>query len=358
LCFDYCKFTKNTVVVSETPLIECIPNFSEGRNKECINSIVRAMDAIPNAAILHVDRGFDANRTVVTVAGSPGSVFKAVEVGIKKAAKLIDMRHQVGEHPRLGAVDVCPFVALKGISKSDLIHRVDVFAQKLAHETGLSIYLYADSAQHAHRSSLAAIRKGEYEGLRDKMGKPQGRPDLGSHTFNPNFGAMVMGVRDTMIAYNVHLDTEDVTIAKQIAGDLRTSGRYIRHGAERVHKAGRFPSLKAMGWWMPSYGWAQVSMNVMNYQTSPLHEVYEATKKRAEHYGVAVQGSELIGLAPLSALFAAGTYYAARRGLIGQRAEQEWIPYAVEGLGLDRLEPIHLPDRIIENCWEKRRSSF
>lgn len=334
--------------VSRSPIIECIPNFSEGRNSKVIQSIVEAMKAVSGAQVLHVDSGLDANRTVITLAGSPEAVFSSAEAGIRQAAKKIDMRKQKGEHPRLGAVDVCPFAALQGISKADLVEEVDSFAERIAHELHLPIYLYAHSARKPDRFALSAIRKGQYEGLESKMSHPDGVPDLGPVIFNPGFGAMAMGVRDLMIAYNVHLTTKEVSIARKIAADLRGSGRWIDHDGKRVRKAGRFDSLKAIGWWMSSYGWAQVSMNVMDYEESPLQEVYEAVSERASVYGTSIQGSEIIGMAPKAALRAAGHFYAARAGETGELTEGKWMLHAVRGLGLDRLGPIDLRGRIIE----------
>jgi len=334
--------------VSPIPIIECIPNFSEGRNSKVIQSIVEAMGSVSDARVLHVDIGYDANRTVITVAGSPQAVFASVEAGIRMAVKKIDMRDQIGEHPRIGAVDVCPFVALSGISKGDLRAAVEKFAERIAHELGLPIYLYAQSAHHPGRFSLFDIRKGQYEGLKKKMNEEEGIPDYGPSSFNPVFGAMAMGVRDLMIAYNVHLKTSDLPIARKIAADLRGSGRWMVRNGKRVQQAGRFSSLKAIGWWMASYGWAQVSMNVMDFRESPLHEVYEAVSERARAYGIAAQGSELIGLAPEEALKAAGNFYARRAGESGELDEDQWMSYAVRGLGLDRLGSIDLRDRIIE----------
>ncbi len=348
MCFGYRKFTKNTTSVSPPPIIECIPNFSEGRNSRVIQSIVEAMESVPAARILHVDIGYDANRTVITVAGPPQAVFASAEAGIRMAVDKIDMRDHIGEHPRIGAVDVCPFVVLRGISKSDLREAVDTFAERIARELGLPIYLYAQSARNPGRFSLAAIRKGQYEGLKKKMVQAVWIPDYGPKSFHPGFGAMAVGVRDLMIAYNVHLKTTDVTIARRIAADLRGSGRWVLRKGKRVQQAGRFSALKAIGWWMASYGWAQVSMNVMDFREAPLHEVYEAVSERARAYGISVQGSELIGLAPEEALRAAGHFYAKRAGESAELSEDQWMSYAVRGLGLDRLGPMDLKDRIIE----------
>jgi len=354
LCFGYCKFTKNTVPVSIKPFIECIPNFSEGRNEKVIDSIVQAMDSIKNAGVLHVDIGYDANRTVITVGGTPEAVFHSAGAGIREAIKHIDMGQQQGEHPRLGAVDVCPFVALQGIRPSELVRAVDEFADQLAADCNIPIYMYGDSARKPDRSALSAIRKGEYEGLPDKLKRTDGLPDLGPHGFNRRFGALTMGVRDLMIAYNIHLDTEDVSIAKSIAADLRESGRMVQMDGGKKRKPGRFSKLKAIGWSMASYGWSQVSMNVMDYEAAPLHEIYELTRKRAEFYGVSVQGSELIGMAPLKAMQQTGRFYAEKAGAYGELEDEKWMSFAVQGLGLDRLGPIRLEDRIIEYVAEKK----
>lgn len=340
--------------MADTPFIECIPNFSEGRNEKIVDAIVQAMDNFSQAAVLHVDRGYDANRTVVTVAGTPQAVFESARAGIRTAYDLINMRKQTGVHPRLGAVDVCPFVALRNISTSALIKSVDQFAERLASELDLPIYLYGKNARTPGRIALSAIRQGEYEGLRDKLVLSEGRPDLGPGNFNARFGAMTLGVRDLMIAYNIHLDTQNISIAKRIAGDLRESGRLLSKDGIKSRKPGRFRGLKAIGWDMPSYGWAQVSMNVMDYQLAPVHEIYEAAKERAAYYGVSVQGSELIGMAPLAAMRSAGLYYARQHSASGAIEEKEWMSSAIQGLGLDRLGPISLSGRIIEYMAAKK----
>jgi len=339
--------------VSRTPIIECVPNFSEGRNKKAIQAIAGAMDAVPGAQLLHLDSGYDANRTVITVAGPPQAVFASAEAGIIAAMQLIDMRRQQGVHPRLGAVDVCPFISLQHISKTDLLPLVEDFASQLAEKRGIPIYLYAHSARRPARVALSAIRKGEFEGLKEKMKHPDGLPDLGPLQPHSSFGAMVMGVRDLMIAYNIHLTTKDVAIARRIAGDLRGSGRILVADGNKHRKPGRFPSLKAIGWSMASYGWAQVSMNIMNYKESPLHEVYEAAKERAAVYGVSVQGSELIGLAPKEALWEAGKYYARKSGEKGPLEEEQCMAHAVRGLGLDRLGSFSHSERLLESLLAK-----
>lgn len=328
------------------PIIECVPNFSEGRNPEKIRDIVKVMQSIDGAQVLHVDMGYDANRTVVTIAGSPEAVFSSAEAGIAAASEKIDMQTQQGEHPRMGAVDVCPFIPLRDISAGELIPEVDKFAARIAK---LPIYLYAKSARMESRKSLSSIRRGQYEGLQKKLRKPEYAPDFGPKEFQPTFGAMAMGVREVMIAYNIHLKTKNVKIARHIARELRESGGMRLEKGRKVHYPGEFQDLKAIGWSMPSYGWAQVSMNVMDYKKSPLHEVYEAAKRKAKRHGTAVQGSELIGLAPRESVRAAGVYYAQRDGLSSPISESQWLKYATIGLGLDRLHSLDLSDRIIEN---------
>ncbi|NBB89102.1 MAG: glutamate formimidoyltransferase [Bacteroidetes bacterium] len=335
------------------PIIECVPNFSEGRNPDTIRDIVKVMQSIEGAQVLHVDMGYDANRTVVTIAGSPEAVFSAAEAGIATASEKIDMKTQRGEHPRMGAVDVCPFVPLRDISAEELILQVDKFAARVAKKHNLPIYLYAHSARMKTRESLSAIRKGQYEGLREKLRLPGSAPDFGPKEFQPSFGAMAMGVREVMIAYNIHLKTKNVKVARHIARELRESGGMRFEKGRKVHLPGEFRDLKAIGWSMPSYGWAQVSMNVMDYKKSPLHEVYEAAKQKAKRHGTAVQGSELIGLAPRESVRAAGMYYAQRDGLSSPISESQWLKYATEGLGLDRLYPLDLSTRIIEDLLDQ-----
>jgi glutamate formiminotransferase/formiminotetrahydrofolate cyclodeaminase len=203
------------------------------------------------------------------------------------------------------------------------------------------------------RESLSAIRKEEYEGLKEKLRSPSSAPDLGPKEFQPSFGAMAMGVREVMIAYNIHLRTKEVSTARRIARDLRESGGTRLEKGRKEHHPGQFQGLKAIGWSMPSYGWAQVSMNVMDYKKSPLHKIYEAAKGKAERYGTAVQGSELIGLAPRECMRAVGTYYAYRDGLSSPISESQWLKYATEGLGLGRLYPLDLSTRIIEDLLDQ-----
>jgi len=332
------------------PLIECVPNFSEGRDLEKIDLILSAISRVKGVEILQVDRGYDAHRTVVTFAGPPQLVFQAAREGMRAAVKSIDMRSHRGVHPRIGAIDVCPFVPLRGMSKEELVPLVRKFSRQIAEELKLPIYLYAAAALLPERRNLSAIRRGQYEGLAMKMKETSGHPDFGPSAFQAHSGSTAVGVRDILIAYNVHLTTSDVLIAREIAAAVRGSGRIVRDANEKPSRIpGKFKSLQAIGWEMKKYGWAQVSTNITDRFESPMHEVYEAVRKEAQRRGVDVQGSELIGLAPLDVFSSAAQYYSGgqpnREGVLFEDAV---IRKTVDSLGLDHLAPFESRERVLE----------
>lgn len=328
-------------------IIECIPNFSEGRNPAVVDEIVTAIKSSPGVKVLHVDSGHSANRTVVTFAGNPESVIEGAFRGIRKASQLIDMQAQTGTHPRMGVTDVCPFVPVSGISFEELVPMVDKLAGRVGEELNIPVYLYEKSARHPIRKNLATIRSGEYEGFREKINLPDWKPDFGPQAFNPRSGQTVMGVRDFLIAYNVNLNTTDLDVANEIARDVRESGRIIVREGKKIRQPGTCKAVKAIGWFMAEYGCAQVSTNLTDIHLTPVHKAFEAIREAARQRGVAVTGSELIGLIPKQCLVEAGEYYG--NGELGEKAQ---VQLAVERLGLDDLSPFDPQQRVLEYLLE------
>lgn len=312
-------------------LMEAVPNVSEGRRPDVILAIARRVRAIPGAALLHIDSNADANRTVFTIAGEPQAVRQAAFALLQATAEHIDMRTQHGAHPRLGATDVCPFVPVSGMTLKETAEEAEKLAQEAAEKLDLPIYLYEANAQTPERKNLAFIRRGEYESLPQKLTELP--PDIGPRVFSPNTaktGATVIGARNFLIAFNVSLNTKNVTAAKEIAAALR-------------EKNGGLPTVKAIGWLMPGYDCAQVSFNLTDYKKTGLAAVWEAVKQQAEKRGLAVTGSELIGLAPEEALLQAGRFYASEI-----QSPEEWMAVAVQRLGLNKIRPFNLRERILE----------
>ena len=330
-------------------IIECIPNFSDGKNTNTLAAIAAAIKNISGVKLLHVDCGEAANRTVFTFAGEPQVVVEAAFQAIKVAGELIDMRTQKGEHPRIGSTDVCPLVPIANITMEEVKEYAKKLGARVANELNIPVYLYEHSANFPERKNLASIRSGEYEGLVQKMKLPEWQPDFGEQ-FNANTGATVLGARDFLIAYNANLDTDSVRIANQIARAIRESGKLIKkENGEKIRIPGECKSLKAIGWYIEEYGKAQVSMNLTNFKVTGIHEAYEACKNAAMKYGVRVTGSELIGLIPLKAILAAGHFYANRKGQSpAQLKEKELLQIAVEALGLAELSPFNFEERVIE----------
>lgn len=270
-------------------MVECIPNFSEGRNPEIIQAIADAIKSVANVWLLHVDPGYDANRTVYTFVGEINAIFEAAYQAIQVAAEKIDMSVHHGEHPRMGACDVCPFVPLGDTDLNEVIERTHLLGKRLG-EQGIPVYMYEHSAKIGKRKNLAYLRKGEYEALPQKMKQEEWRPDYGPFQVNEKFGAMVLGARPFLIAYNVNLETKDVSIAKYIAKKIRESGN--------GQSQGRLKGVKAIGWWMDAYQCAQVSTNIVDIDQSDVKTVFDAVREEAALYGVEVKSSELIGLIP------------------------------------------------------------
>ncbi len=314
-------------------LIEAVPNISEAKDKKNLARIVGDVRAaLGSARLLHIDSNTDANRTVLTLAGLPTEVAAACFALFQSCKKHIDMRIHHGAHPRLGAVDVCPFIPVKGIRAEDLLLFINGFAQRVAYELDIPVYLYEQSALFPKRTDLAFIRHGEYESLPQKL--KNFPPDYGPQAFTESVartGASVIGVRDFLIAFNVSLNTKEVAVAQEIASALR-------------EKNGGLPGVKAIGWYMKEYGCAQVSFNLTNYRKSNLHNVFEACKQLAAAYGLTVTGSELIGLVPQKAILKAGKFYAPN-----ETDENVLLNIAVQHLLLDKIRPFVPSEKILEN---------
>lgn len=341
-------------------IIECVPNFSEGRDAGIIRQITDAIESVEGVMLLHVDMGAATNRTVVTFAGEPAKVVEAAFKGISKAAELIDMRSHKGEHPRMGATDVCPLVPVSGISMEACAQWSVQLAARVGSELGIPVYLYEDAQADKKRSNLSVIRAGEYEGFAEKIKLPEWKPDYGPAELPLKHGATVIGARDFLIAYNINLNTKSTRIANRIAFDVREAGRVKREGnpvsgkvvtdanGEPVRIPGTLKSVKAIGWYIEEYGMAQISMNLTNYKITSVHRAFDEVCKKADERGVRVTGSELVGLVPLQPLLDAGKHYLAKQGRSTGVSQAELIEIAIQSLGLRQLGDFKPEERIIE----------
>ena len=341
-------------------LIECVPNFSEGRRPEIIKAITQAIETVETVKLLDVDPGKATNRTVVTFVGDPDSVVEAAFRGIAKAAELIDMSQHSGEHARMGATDVCPFIPVSGISMEETAQYAQKLARRVGEELNIPTYLYEAAQPNKKRSNLSVIRSGEYEGFFDKIKLPEWKPDFGPAEFPAGSGATVIGARDFLIAYNVNLNTRSTRIANRIAFDVREAGRILRDGnpisgkpvldeqGEPVRIPGKLKHVKAVGWYIEEYNMAQISMNLTNYLETPLHLAFDETCKSAEERGARVTGSELVGLVPLKPMLDAGRYFLQKQGISAGVSEAELVHTAIRSLGLDELGPFDPNKKIIE----------
>jgi glutamate formiminotransferase / formiminotetrahydrofolate cyclodeaminase len=334
-------------------IIECVPNFSEGRDESIIQAIAAAIRSVEGVKLLHIDSGKAANRTVMTFAGAPEAVVEAAFQGIKKAAELIDMRLQTGEHPRIGATDVCPLIPISNVTMEETVEWSKKLGAKVGDPLSISTFLYENSASKPERRNLANIRIGEYEGLKKKLTLPEWKPDFGPSEFNPHTGATVIGARDFLIAYNVNLNTKDVTIAKKIAQTVRESGYLVTSpNGEKQRQTGLLKSLKAIGWFIEEFNCAQVSMNLTNIDVTSVHQAFETCSDIAQKYGAKVTGSELIGLMPKRVMMEAGLYFLQKKNEDIDVSEMEIINAGVEGLGLSDLSFFEPRERIIEYLLE------
>lgn len=341
-------------------LIECVPNFSEGLDLSIIKQITDECEKVDGIKLLNVDPGKTTNRTVVTFVGNPQAVIDAAFNAIKKAGELIDMSKHKGEHPRMGATDVCPLIPIKNIS----LEQTAIYAQKLAKRVGeelnLPIYLYEEAQTNKKRSNLSEIRAGEYEGYFKKILLPEWKPDFGPQIFDDKRGATVIGARDFLVAYNINLNTTSTRRANSIAFDVREAGRVLRDGDPITGKIilnadgspksipGSLKSVKAIGWYIQEYGVCQISMNLTNINITPIHIAFDEVVKKASDRGIRVTGSELIGLIPLKGMLDAGKYFLNKQKRSVGVSESELIKIAVKSMGLDELAPFNPNERIIE----------
>jgi len=346
-------------------LIECVPNFSEGRDEAVINEIVQEIKNTQGARLLNVDPGKATNRTVVTFAGSPEDVIEAAFKAIKKAAELIDMSTHKGEHPRMGATDVCPLIPLANITMEECVVFAKKLAKRVSEELDIPTYLYEAAASAEYRNNLSVIREGEYEGLEKKLKDPQWAPDYGKPVFNAKSGATVIGARDFLIAYNVNLNTSSTRIANAIAFDVREKGREKRIGhpvlgqlvldeaEEPVRIPGTLKSVKAIGWYIEEYGIAQISMNLTNMNITPVHIAFDEVVRKGMDRGTRVTGSEIVGMVPKSVLVDAGKYFLAKQKRSVGVPEEELIRIAILSLGLNDISVFKPEERIIEYMLEE-----
>ncbi len=347
-------------------LIECVPNFSEGRDAAVIRQITDAIESVEGVKLLDVDPGKATNRTVVTFVGEPEAVLEAAVRSARKACELIDMRKHTGEHPRFGALDVCPLVPVANISMEQTVEYARRLARRLGEELGLTVFCYENAALRPERRNLATVREGEYEGLRDKLARPEWKPDFGPAEFNPRWGATAVGARDFLVAYNVNLNTTSTRRANAIAFDIREKGRPKRSGdpltgpIERDEKGepiwipGSLRCVKAIGWYIREYGIAQVSINLTNLSVTPIHVAFEECCRRAEQRGLRVTGSELVGMVPLRAMLEAGRYFLRKQQRSTGVSDRELLKIAIRSLGLNDLYPFDPKKKIIEYAIDER----
>jgi glutamate formiminotransferase/formiminotetrahydrofolate cyclodeaminase len=334
-------------------LIECVPNFSEGRDMNIIKQITDAIESVEGIKLLNVDPGKGTNRTVVTFAGNESTVVEAAFRAISKAAELIDMRKHSGAHPRFGATDVCPFIPIANATMEDCIACAQKLGERVGKELNIPVYLYEYAAIAPHRKNLASVRAGEYEGIAQKIKLPDWKPDFGKAEFNEQTGNIAIGARDFLVAYNVNLNTTSVRRANSVAFDVREQGRKIKNeNGEDVVQPGACKSVKGIGWFIPEYGVAQVSMNLTNINITPVHIAFDECVNSAHKRGMRVTGSELIGLIPLKAMLDAGKYFLVKQQRSTGVSEDELIKIAIKSMGLDELTPFEPRKRIIEYVLE------
>ena len=350
--------------------MECVPNFSEGKNAEKIDDIVSQMASVSGVTVLDVDPGADTNRTVVTMVGTPEAIGKGAFRGIKRASEIIDMSHHNGTHPRMGATDVCPFIPVSGVSDEECIELSKQVGKRIGDELGIPVYLYEKSARKPDRVKLPNIRIGEYEGLAKKLKDDNWKPDFGPAKFHVKAGATVMGCREFLIAYNINLNTKDHRLATDIAFELREAGRskrisnpksknlldgeIVRHDdGKPVKVPGMFKDVKAIGWYVDIFNRAQISINFNNYKVSTIHDVFDEAFRLADDRGVRVTGSELVGLIPLEAMLMAGKHYLKKQNRSLGVPVKDIVECAVQSLGLNDVTKFDPSEKIIDYAVKK-----
>ncbi len=355
--------------MSDNKIIECVPNFSEGRDLSVIRKITDEIEKVEGVTLLDVDPGKATNRTVVTFVGHPDAVIEGAFQAIKKAMEVIDMSKHSGEHPRMGATDVCPMIPISGVSMEEAVEYANILGKRVGEELGLPIFMYESAAKEEKRKNLASIRAGEYEGMEKKILDPAWKPDYGPAKFLPASGATVIGARDFLIAYNVNLNTKSTRRANSVAFDVRENGRVKREGnpitgkiveenGVPVRVPGACKSVKAIGWFIEEYDLAQISMNLTDINVTPLHIAFEECRKSANNRGLRVTGSELVGLMPLKVITDAGKFFLEKQGRSTGVSEEEIIHIAVKSLGLDELGPFDPRKKIIEYVMKDKEESL
>jgi len=346
--------------MAENRLLECVPNFSEGNDMDIIKQITNEIEAIDGVSLLDVDPGQATNRTVVTFVGTPDETVEAAFQAVKKASELIDMSKHSGAHPRFGATDVCPLVPVSGMDMDEAVEYARKLANRIGEELKIPIYCYEYAAYEDKRKNLANCRSGEYEGLKEKLGKPEWKPDFGPAEFNTKSGATAVGARDFLVAYNINLNTTSTRRANSVAFDIREKGRVKREGGKltgkpildengnKVWEPGALKSVKGIGWFIEEYGIAQVSVNLTNISVTPVHVAFDVACQKAAERGIRVTGSELVGLIPLKGMLEAGKYFLRKQKRSTGVSEKELIKIAVKSLGLDDLYEFNPEDKIIE----------
>ncbi|HEV7781223.1 MAG TPA: glutamate formimidoyltransferase [Chitinophagaceae bacterium] len=338
------------------PIIECVPNFSEGNDLNIIKQITGQIETVEGVRLLNVDPGKATNRTVVTFVGNPEAVIEAAFLAIKKAGELIDMSKHKGEHPRMGATDVCPLIPISGISMEETAQYAQKLAERVGKDLQIPVYLYEAAQPDKNKSNLSVIRAGEYEGFFKKIKLPEWKPDFGPAVFDAKRGGTVIGARDFLVAYNINLNTTSTRRANAIAFDVREAGRVKREDGKIVKDEngnpvsipGTLKSVKAIGWYIEEYGIAQISMNLTNINVTPVHIAFDEVCKKADARGIRVTGSELVGLVPLHSLLDAGRYFLRKQHRSTGVSEKELIKIAVRSMGLDELGPFKPEERVIE----------
>jgi glutamate formiminotransferase/formiminotetrahydrofolate cyclodeaminase len=350
-------------------LLECVPNFSEGVNLDIIKQITAEIESVAGVRLLNVDPGKATNRTVVTFVGEPGPVIEAAFLAIKKAGELIDMGKHKGEHPRMGATDVCPLIPVSNISMEETAEYANKLAKRVGEELGIPVYLYEHAQPNKSRSNLSVIRAGEYEGFFKKIKLPEWKPDYGPAAFDAKRGGTVIGARDFLIAYNVNLNTTSTRRANSVAFDVREAGRTLREGDPINGKIitdengkpktvpGSLKFVKAIGWYIEEYGIAQISMNLTNIEVTPIHKAFDEVCTKAAGRGMRVTGSELVGLIPLKAMLDAGKYFLLKQQRSAGVGEKELIRIAIKSMGLDELAPFKPEERVIEYLLKDKASA-
>src|SRR5213595_853335 len=341
-------------------LIECVPNFSEGRDQNVIRQITDMIESVDSVSLLDVDPGASTNRTVVTLVGNPDAAVEAAFRAIKKASELIDMHKHKGAHPRMGATDVCPFIPVSNVSWDEAIACANRLGQRVGDELKIPVYLYEKAAKNEARSNLSIIRAGEYEGFFEKIRQPEWKPDFGPEIFSEKSGATVIGVRDFLVAYNVNLNTKSVRRANSVAFDVREQGRVqtedgtpwgkplLDANSEPIRIPGMLTHVRAIGWFVKEYGIAQVSMNLTNIEETPLHAAFDACCESAARRGLRVTGSEIVGMVPKKCLVDAGRYFLRKQQWSEGASEEELIDIAICSMGLSELKPFDPKEKVIE----------